>query len=113
MGYFADSFAAVRFVRGETITYRRGIESCSLRAVPGSLLGAAFGEQNLVIDSQSFDFIFFASDLALTDPLPKAGDFIERANGEKFLVAEGLADSVWRYHDPDSVTIRVHSKRMT
>ena len=110
---FADSFAGLRFARGETITYRRGLESCSLRAVPGSLLGAAFSEQNIVIDSQSFDWIFLVSDFALTDPTPKAGDTIDRANGEKFLVAESLADTVWRYHDPDSETFRVHSKRMT
>lgn len=57
-----------------------------------------------------FDWLITASRLSAFSE-PKAGDVIERANGEVFLVAAEGSEPPFRWCDGQRVTYRIHTKR--
>lgn len=108
--------AASMRVRGETVTFTRGANSCTLQAIRGQRLWerseAGSGVQ---VGDRSEDWIVEAADLVISSATvtPARGDTIT-ADGIVFRVMPfGPADQLWQYHDRDRLYIRIHTKERT
>lgn len=84
--------------------------------IPGSLAGTSISEQypNMIVTIGEYQgFIFATDDYDLGDgcPYPRAGDLIERANGQKFRVIPLMEDQTPPYEFilSDRSRVRVHT----
>lgn len=101
-----------RRLAGATITYRRGLTSVSLTAVPGETRVEAQDSGGAIIQARVRDWLIEAATLVLDDVLitPEPGDAIETAS-ETYEVADLDGLPCWRWSDTAQTTIRVHTRR--
>lgn len=95
----------------ETVTYQRGATSASVLATPGRTVTEQSNDEGVIRELRVFDWLITASRLAAFVE-PKAGDTIERASGERFLVAAEGSEPPFRWCDGQRVTFRIHTKRV-
>ena len=100
-------------VRGESITFARSANSCTLTAVRGqSTWERAEVYQGVRASDRSTDWICLAADLLISGSavLPQRGDTIT-ADGITFRVMPfGATQQLWQYHDPERRYVRIHTK---
>ena len=100
-------------VRGETVTFTRGANNCTLQAIRGQRLWErSEAGSGIQVGDRSEDWIVKAADLVISSATvtPVRGDTIT-ADGIVFRVMPfGPADQLWQYHDRDRLYIRIHTK---
>lgn len=101
------------YAKGETVTYSRGVQSCTPTAVPAANDYQAVDGEGGTTLIHSLDWLLTAADLVLGGALaePQPGDRIETAAGRIYevLPVDGL--HCFRYSDePTNTRLRVHSK---
>jgi hypothetical protein len=99
----------------ETVIYRRGNVSASLKAVRGTSSAIESNQLNQQVRVFFRDFIILPADLVLDgyETKPVAGDQIELANGEVYEVLTDGTDPGWRWSDPQHKAIRIHTQLQT
>lgn len=99
---------------GETVTYRRGVLSRSITAIPGRETRNVIGDEGIAMATDEMHFIVAPADLVLggSVTLPERGDEIVRTVGNETLTytvrVEGGLD---RYSiDPTASALRIRTK---
>lgn len=101
-----------------TVVYERGADSAELSATIGRSEFEQADEHGVIHRTESRDFLVRAADLVLAGAaaLPKAGDRIREADGERTFVYEVMApggEPPFRYSDPYRRTLRIHTKHLS
>lgn len=103
---------------GVAVTYRRGIASVELTAVPGQTALEATGEIGVVAQFHTRDYLIRSADLVLS------GDQVEPIQGDQIVevdqasgrtrtyevMSPGADMPAWRYCDHGRSIIRIHTK---
>lgn len=109
----ARAFRSLQKVGGMDVVYRAGDQSVPLVAVPGNRLQNRANRQAVSVLSESADWKFLASELAIdgTPVVPKRGHRIEVAGTTAAYEVLPVEDRCFR-HDQYLVVIRVHTKQV-
>lgn len=101
---------------GVSITYRRGVQSVSLTAVPGSTLLRLSDQYGSVkVERTDRDYCLNAADLVIsgTAITPQRGDEIVEDDGDKIRTYKVLPygdEPCWRWADHSQTVYRIHAK---
>lgn len=116
----AQALASIRATAGDRVTYRRGGNSATVVAVPGSSEFAIVSNDQVSENIKSTDFLIRAEDLsaAMTSTglssfsQPERGDEILDGSGGLFLVMPERSVPAWEWSDRDSKAwYRIHTKK--
>lgn len=99
------------------VIYQR---DASTVAVSGTIGRTVFDVDNghgILERVESRDYLILSADLVLggAETLPRAGDRIREADGNRTFVYEVMApgnEPAWRYSDPYRKTLRIHTKQI-
>lgn len=97
---------------GETITYRRGASSATVKANRGrSRFEVDDGHGGVRVVWNDMDFLLPVEDLALDGrpTLPQRKDIIETASGLRYEVLAPGGANEWEYSDPYRLLLRIHT----
>lgn len=95
---------------GVTVTYARGVERVTVRAVVGRTVFASNAAGEARVEFGERDYLIRAADLAFGEPA--RGDEIIDADGVTWaLMTPEAGGPAWRWSDPEQTTWRIHTKR--
>ena len=116
-----SSLRAVRRLRGQSVTYRRGSLRVALRAIPGRSEVETADSYGAPTVHRFKDYILERADLAGTDGQqlePRAGDSIDKETPDGTVTYQVTSpdetNPPWRaVDDSDGLWIRIHAQQIT
>jgi hypothetical protein len=106
----AQGMESVRAAAGELVTYWRGNDSVTAKAVPASTTFEMADTSGSPITFVSSDWIFKADELVIDGAVitPRRGDWVQLGALKYDVLSDGT--QVYRYCDRGRTRIRVHTK---
>lgn len=98
----------------QTVTFRRGVQTCSVQATIGNALFESHGELGPTVQIKTRDYLIETADLVLAGQavLPQRDDVIVEVNGDEYQILPGDDGVYWRNSDPYRIRIRIHTKQV-